>query len=266
MIKLTLTAATVSLGLLAGVNPAQAFNITLYSGTNLAQPLPGQQGQLAPAALNSLGIPVALGETGLNPGVFVDTTANGAEYAGYANYAGSFINPAFPALDRNLGYTLFFNVGFETLSNNNPSRAGFSVTLISSDGQGIELGFKPTSIFAQSGTFTAAESTAPLNTFPNADYALTVLGSTYQLSANGSQILTGSLRNYIFNPLTSVPPLPFNPYTTNNFLALSDNTGQESAQFVFQSASIASVPVPPQFVGMVLLGVTQLWRRLSEVK
>jgi hypothetical protein len=270
--KLILATATVSLGFLAGINPAQAFSLSLYDGTNVAQPLPGQQGQLIGGALQSNGFPTPLDETALSPGVFVDTSANSAEYAGYSNFipvppSGSFVNPTFPALDRNVGFTLSFNVGFETLSNNSPNRAGFNVILISSDGQGIELGFKPTSIFAQSSTFSAAESTVGiLDTFPNADYALTILGSTYQLSANGGQLLTGSLRNYIFNPQTSSPPLSFNPYTTNNFLFFGDDTGQESSQFILESASIASVPVPPQFIGMVLLGVTQLWRRLSKLE
>ncbi|MBW4553043.1 MAG: hypothetical protein KME35_18320 [Aphanocapsa sp. GSE-SYN-MK-11-07L] len=266
--KLILATATVSLGFLAGINPAQGFSLSLYDGTNAAQPLPVNQGQLIGGAILSTGLPTFLDETALSgTGVVVVSDGNGSEYAGYANFipippAGIFVNPAFPALDPTVGYSLSFRVGFEVLTSSDPDRAGFSVTLVSSNGQGIELGFDPSSIFAQSDTFSAAER-ALFSTLSTTDYVVTVLGSNYQLSANGTPILAGSLRNYVFNPATSIPPLAFNPYTTNNFLFLGDNTGQGSSTFTFESAEIAFVPVPPQFVGMVLLGVIQLWRRLS---
>lgn len=268
--KFILATATVSLGFLAGINPAQSFSLSLYDGTNAAQPLPINQGQLVGGALQSTGLPTILDETAdPGTGVIIISDGNSAEYGGYTNFVpipppGSFVNPAFPALDPTVGYSLSFRVGFEALTSSSPNRAGFSVTLISNNGQGIELGFNPSSIFAQSSTFVAAEDVLFNNLSVSAnDYVVTVLGNNYQLFANGNPILSGSLRNYVFNPATSIPPLPFNPYTTNNFLFLGDSTGQGSSTFLLESAAIASVPVPPQFVGMVLLGVIQLWRRLS---
>ncbi|NJM60003.1 MAG: tandem-95 repeat protein [Oscillatoriales cyanobacterium RU_3_3] len=72
-----------------------------------------------------------------------------------------------------------------------------------------------------------------------------VRGTTYSLFANGTALLTNqSLRNYgAFNPLTSQPALPFNPYTQPNFLFFGDATDQASANFSLNSVSVNNFPV-----------------------
>ena len=177
--------------------------------------------------------------------------AGNTGYAGYTNYdplsaqsTFTLLNPAFPRLDRSTEFTLSFNVAV-TAETSNPNRAGFSITAISSDGAGIELGFKEQGandrIFAQSADFIESEFiTTNINAATT--YVLTILGNSYTLS-NGTQTLTGSLRNYNFNPAASTPPLPFNPYISPNFLFFGDNTDQGNATFTLGAISANAFPV-----------------------
>lgn len=186
----------------------------------------------------------------LNTEIF---TGQSTGYVGYTNYtvnvASALLNPlspptpglvnaSFPTLNRTTGFTLSFKLAlsFETSAVN---RAGFSVVLLGSDAKGIELGFKSDRIFAQSATLTEAESVTPAFSLSSlTDYRLTVQGEGYKLFANNSQILSGSLHNYQFNPATSSPPLPANPYTVSNLLFLGDNTDQGRATFTLGAVSI----------------------------
>ena len=275
-VKTALTAITVSLSLLAAVSRTEAVTVTLYNGTGL----PANQNPvwIVPSALRSQsGFPVivAPSETQVSGGVQLNTAGNNAEYSGYSNYTYNqstnqiqLINSQFPPLDRNIGYNLSFNVALNSSTTNSNDRSAFSVTAISSDRQGIELGFEPGLIFAQSPTFVRAENAA-FNTNSSATYTLTVQGSGYTLS-NGSQSLSGSLRSYNFNPLASQPPLPFNPYTTPSFLFFGDNTGQESGTFTLGAVSVttntANAAVPFDFnptVGLVILGA---WTAFSHLR
>lgn len=178
--------------------------------------------------------------------------AGNTGYAGYTNYdplsvlsTFALLNPAsFPTLNRTNGFSFSFNVAI-TAETSNPNRAGFSITLISSDGAGIELGFKEGGandrIFAQSADFMESEF---ITTNINAanTYVVTIQGNSYTLS-NGTQTLTGALRNYNFNPAASNPPLPFNPYISPNFLFLGDNTDQGNATFTLGAISVNALPV-----------------------
>jgi hypothetical protein len=155
-------------------------------------------------------------------------------YAGYSNYTAeatgltSFatkkINAAFPTLDRTPGYTLNFKLAVNSEASND-NRAGFSLILTSEDAKSIELGFKGDRIFAQSSTFTEEEKVT-FTTSALTDYKLAVKGDGYELFANNTSILKGTLRTYQFNPAASNPPLPLSPYTLSSFLFLGDNTDQ----------------------------------------
>ncbi|MEB3214023.1 MAG: pre-peptidase C-terminal domain-containing protein [Leptolyngbyaceae bacterium] len=150
------------------------------------------------------------------------------------------VNASFPVLNASLGYTLSFTVSIdaETSSQN---RAGFSILAVNSDGtSSIELGFTNSDIFAQSTTFTRAETFTP-TTFNMSDrvrYDLYVADTGYQLFANSSPVLSGSLRTYDFDPMTSDPPLPLNPYRTPNLLFLGDNSDFSSATFTLGNVSL----------------------------
>ncbi|MEG4943746.1 DUF4347 domain-containing protein, partial [Microcoleus sp. F4-D5] len=258
-----------------------AFGLTLYDGTNYPPPAatPGI-GTAAGTQLayGQLPLPFPLGSGVLATGAFSPNTtgintasvtaANDTTgYAGYTNYnytptpapgTVNLVNPSFPALNLTNGYSVSFNVAVTAENSNSDDRAGFSIIAISSDAQtGIELGFTNRNlapnggIFAQNGgasptLFTRGEN-ALVNISNATDYKLVVQGSTYTLFAGGVAIpnLTNQpLRNYTaFDPATSQPPLPFNPYSLPNFLFFGDDTDQASATFTLGPISVNNFPV-----------------------
>jgi hypothetical protein len=188
----------------------------------------------------------------------VSTQASPGGWSNYNIMTPTLVNSNFPTLNRTAGYTVRFDVKINSESHtgdiNNDGlsdRAGFSVTVLSSDRQGIELGFWTDEIWAQkagsapppNGTlFThSAEERAFRNTTVMTRYELSVLGDNYQLFANGSPILGGSLRDYsAFNHTTVTPvPLPYDPYERSNFLFFGDNTSAAGADINLALVTVA---------------------------
>ncbi|MEM9448721.1 MAG: PPC domain-containing protein [Cyanobacteria bacterium P01_E01_bin.6] len=197
-------------------------------------------------------------ETPVNQGVQLNSQVNSSNtgYVGYTNYALDYsslsltplnadLEPVNPSgatvLDASIGYTLSFDLAIATETSNSANRAGFSVVIVSNDGSSaIELGFDSTGIFAQSENFTATESFTP-STFSMSElvsYDLYVADSGYRLFANDTEILSGNVRTYNFDPSQSDPPLPVNPYTTQNFVFLGDNTDQASSTVTLNNVSL----------------------------
>ena len=132
---------------------------------------------------------------------------------------------AVPLLDRSRGFTLLFTTQLNVEAHNNANRAGFSVIVLGSDTNGIELAFWTNTVFAQDGPpglFVHAEDVAFTTTGGFVEYALTMVASNYILRANGSPILSGPVRDY-----TSFSG-PINPYRTPNFIFFGDNTTSAS--------------------------------------
>jgi len=183
------------------------------------------------------------------PFLNTDLGSGNKGYAGYSNYTLTvslnpkltLVNPDFPILDRITGFSVAFNVAV-TDESSNANRAGFSVLVISDDGKGIELAFKQEGssnrIFAQSEDFTEAEEVNVDDISAMIHYVLTVQDDSYTLVADDTDILTGELRHYNFNPNASSPALPFNPYTSPNFIFVGDNTDQGHAAFTLGPVSI----------------------------
>ncbi|MGL5081689.1 MAG: choice-of-anchor Y domain-containing protein, partial [Microcoleaceae cyanobacterium] len=183
------------------------------------------------------------------------------------------VNSSFPALDRVAGYTINFRAKVDSENNDdigtNQSdknkdgkldRAGFGLVAISSDGQnGIELYFDSDRIFALEDGLNQATPSAESNPtnvsthsrqlFNQAEgasfntvtafvnYQLAVQGNTYILFADGTEILTGRLRNYTAADIT--PPLP-DPYGVPNFLFLGDDTPSAQVQMQLQGISVTN--------------------------
>lgn len=152
----------------------------------------------------------------------LDSTPDINEYAGYT------ISTSLPiTLDRNTGFQS--NVRLRIASESHDSgndRAGFNITFLASDTRGIELAFWENRIWAQEGgsppdLFTPAEGIDFDTTADFITYTLAIITDTYTLSANGTQILTGSVRDY--SAWTPPPGVP-NVYERPNLFALSDNT------------------------------------------
>jgi Domain of unknown function (DUF4347)/Calx-beta domain/RTX calcium-binding nonapeptide repeat (4 copies) len=259
--------------------PLVGQNIVLYDGTT--GKLPTEAGAAAGApwfeyqssVLALLTPPGVASQSATGGGTRLITDNVG--YAGYFNYSvplslplrfsSTPVNPTFPVLDRNLGYTLNFNAqlvagsttsspGADVNQNGVDDRSGFNVILLSSDRRGIQLGFFENRVWAyEDGTnqvnsslepdkpaqnnfrtlFTQAEGVT-FNTTVPVNYGLTVFGDTYTLFANNNTILTGRLRDYTaFQPVPHNTPFgsitPPDPYEQPNFVFLGDNSVQAGA-------------------------------------
>lgn len=203
--------------------------------------LPGTQGWLI-FGDNSFGSGAT--QTLVAGGTQLVTT--GGTSAGYANrlpFIGTLVNAGFPVLDRNVGFVLQMELQVNSESHGSNDRAGFSVILLSEDKFGIELGFWADEIWAQSGAgFTHAEGVSFDTTAAQRQYELLILGSTYRLSADGTEILTGSLRDY--------SGFGSQPYTLSRFLFLGDDTSSAGADVLLGRVALADVPEPAT-VGLV---------------
>ncbi|MEM6255550.1 MAG: DUF4114 domain-containing protein [Cyanobacteria bacterium P01_D01_bin.156] len=216
---------------------------SLYTNT-LSNP-PNSQGELSFTNLNLA--PLLATETTASSGTILDTTASQDIYAGYSNYSSpslvspglpTLVNPGFPILDNTVGYEISFTMQLLEESRTNQSRAGFSIIAISQDTtKAIELGFQKTSattgnIFAQGGpAFVAAENVS-FNTTESTNYTLAIKDDAYTLSANGTSILTGSLRDYT-NFVGAI-----DPYETPNFIFLGDDTTSAQGSFVLSQVAV----------------------------
>lgn len=266
-------ASVIILGLTFGVG-ASASAVTLYDGSIAQTPI--SQGSLVGAGARTrtfsgttLPLPVPVDQTLVADGVRVDTDGFGAIYSGYASTnPGSDrpLNPAFPELDRDLGYSVFFNFSLDASTDNSSDRSAFSILAISEDLMGIELGFEPDSIFAQNSNFTRGEASLFDTSFAT-DYELRVLGNGYQLFADELLVLSGALRAYDLNLDNSL--LPFDPYGISNFIFFGDNTSREWGEYTFRSASVqtaSSVPEPITVLGSGLaLGYGTCLKRRSLI-
>jgi hypothetical protein len=259
MLKLNRTLKIVTVGTVALMSSlTQATDTILYDGETGFTRFPF-------AGLGVSGVPdvrwLGYGEvplpfsgfsaTGIGtPSLDTDLGSGNRGYAGYSNYTLTLsfrpklilVNSDFPILDRTTGFSATFNVAV-TEESSNANRAGFSVLVISNDGKGIYLGFKQEElsnrIFAQSEDFIEAEE-VDFDVSAMTNYVLTVQDDNYRLVADGTHIMTGELRHYNFNPKASSPPLPFNPYTSPNFLFFGDDTDQAHATFTLGSISIST--------------------------
>lgn len=272
------------LGLLA-VRTASAQTVPLYVGSSPGGP--ASQGWLASAVIGPGQ------ETAVGGGVQLNSLVSNSIYAGYSNrqanivttpsldiVPGALVNPLFPALDRQQGFTLDFTVRVISQVNNGtngPDRAGFSVTLLGQDARGIELGFQSTRIFAQSASplFTAAESSADLGQNPSAldvagvltslaSYSLTIIDNTYSLTTGGSVLLTGTVRDY-----SAATGLGAGAYDATNFIFLGDNTTSARANIELTAVSITVIPEPACFAGgagLLALCTATLRRRAKAVR
>ncbi|MGH7175795.1 MAG: choice-of-anchor Y domain-containing protein [Tepidisphaeraceae bacterium] len=175
----------------------------------------------------------------------LDTTPSQAEKCGYANYNLIFpVNAGFPALDRNAGYIVSLEMKLLSESHASTDRSGVSLIALSSDLLGIEIAFWNNEVWVQSGSdFHHAEG-APFTTTNATTYDLLVHGTTYQLFANGSELLNGNLRNYSAFGL---------PYTLPNFVFLGDDTTSASGSFEFSRLSAVPEPVTVSLGALALL-------------
>lgn len=234
--------------------------IVLYDGTGL----PASQAWLAYADDRLV--------TGGNASQ--STTPNGIRLqtdlpikSGFSNYTpfAQLKNPAFPTLDRGLGFELSFVLAITSENHASVDRAGFSVLLLGSDSRGIELGFWENEIWAQTSNpiFKHGEGVS-IDTRQQRSYQLRIVNDTYSLLEGSTSLLSGSVRDY-----TASGQLP---YTLPNYLFLGDNTSSASADIqlgtVTLQSNLTAVPEPSSLylVSTCLLIVNAVGRRCRKAK
>ena len=162
-------------------------------------------------------------------------------------------------MDHTAGYTLSFEARILSESHLTDHRAGFSVIAVSfNSSHAIELGFWQDEIWAQNAGFTHGEKVVFDTTEALVEYALTVQGTGYTLSANGAQILSGDTRNYV---AASAPGLP---YGLGRSIFLGDDTESASGSFSLARVELNTVPEPSTAMVLVMTWMGAFAARASS--
>ncbi|MDU9049676.1 MAG: hypothetical protein Q3M30_12570 [Candidatus Electrothrix sp. Rat3] len=170
-------------------------------------------------------------------GVWLQT--NLGNHAGFSNYyvlTKLLENPFFPSLNKDQGVSLQFELQLYSENHNTADRAGFSVILLDSNRQGVEISFWEDEIWAQRDAplFTHGESVDFVTTGSMKSYRLTLNTDSYSLYEGGKQILTGTIKDY-----TSFSG-SLDPYEFPNFLFLGDNTTSAMAEVILGTVLLQS--------------------------
>lgn len=150
------------------------------------------------------------------------------------------------------GFSIDFQLQVQQELHNSDDRAGFSVILLGSDVRGVELAFWENEIWAQSDAplFTHGEGTTYDTTTGITEYSLQIVGSQYELLANGTSILTGTTKDY--TAFTG----PIDPYETPNFVFFGDDTTSAAADVILGQIELNSCLCPePANSGAFVLGL-----------
>jgi|GEM_PF-1454384 len=247
--------------LFANINTAQAAPVILFNSTTGQTPDDDPWDWLYRGDDGVFGAPGSVINTNLYGLVtLLDTADPNADRAGYS-LGGAQQLPGGVVLDRNEGFALSFNLQLISEIHTSPDHAGFSLTVMTADNWGIELGFWNDRIFAQNGNFTHGEEVLYNNSLNIANYTLSVQGNSYCFFAPGMDSpLIGSLRQY------SGSGFPDNPYGQNNLIFMGDNTNSGSAQVLITQVGFTPVinPIPEPgifgFAGVALIGAAVVWR------
>jgi hypothetical protein len=202
----------------------------------------------------------------------LNTNGSLANLGGYSNYdlvnLDSFVNPLFPILDRNAGYTLSFTMKLNSQTGNNVNRAGFNALILGNDQKGIEIGFRNSDIFAYNNdnSFSRGDQNSNLNgILSNLNtYDLNVLGNNYTLKNGSNTLLAGSLRDYTDAAANTNNPLIAGIYETPNFLFLGDDRTAAGTSVDIKNISLTttSVPEPSSMAGVaVAIGCGAMFKR-----
>jgi hypothetical protein len=208
-------------GLALGVVAGRAQ--VLYDGAHGALP--------SGAGWSFAAIPGTATQTLTDAGVRLNTLTLNAESAGYARVLA-------PALDRAAGFALAVRFHLRDERHTRAERAGFSVIVLSADRRGIELGFWEGGVFAQADEplFSRGESADFAFDAGPVDAVIGCRGDRYQLSVNGSLVLTGPVRDY--TAFTGFPDV----YETPNLLFLGDNTSSAAAEVELHAVALIRPP------------------------
>lgn len=184
-------------------------------------------------------------------GMLAFDTTSGVMRAGWSTSPGT--------MDRSVGFTVSLDLKVLAESHSSSDRAGFSLIALSSDLLGVEIGFWDSEIWAQNTGFTHGEGSAFNTTTASVTYDLTIQGAAYTLKADGSQILTGSLRDYSATGF---------PYDVPNLIFIGDDTFSAQADVELGQITFAPVPEPEEWAGLGGAGLLTfaLVRRMRQLR
>ena len=179
---------------------------------------------------------------------------------------GGYSQTAPVALDRTTGYRLDWTFRVASESHNVPpatngnNRAGVSLIAVGSDLQGIEVAFWENEVWVQNIGFTHGEGATFDTTAAQTDFSITVFGTGYAISANGTPLLSGALRDYSAFGL---------PYNQPKFLFFGDNTTSAAGRFEWSRASVVVVPEAGTLpmglgAGCLVFGIRGFCRRMTR--
>ncbi len=234
-----LCAPTIVLFLAASVAPTFGATLTLYDATEQAVTPDAFSSQLLIYGATAGTQTYSGADTATN----LDTTVSNAAQAGYAT---NISNPQSPELNRLEGYTFSFTIDLLAEAHSSADRAGFSVIAVSSDSgvgvlSSIEIAFQDSLIFAQSDAFTAAESVAfDMIGSGFVAFDLVISGAGYELFADSSSILSGSLRDYAL--YRTIP----------NVVYLGDNTTSAQGDVNLRRVALTTADVPEPSTWLLL--------------
>ena len=188
-----------------------------------------------------------------NSSQIVDSTTTRSDQAGHFSRLPGFGlgHPGVGTLDRQAGFRLSFDLkileeGHNPRDDNGDGRedrAGFSFVIVSEDLGALELGFFEDRVWtyesADAGVdaFTQAEGAAFDTTAALTRYDLDILGDDYWLSANGSTLFSGAMRDY--TAFSGSPDV----YEMESFLVFGDDTSSADSRFEIARVELADSPL-----------------------
>lgn len=192
----------------------------------------------------------------------LDTSVSNSTQAGWSRLAPS-------PLDSTVGYVATFTLKVDAEDHSSASadkngdgladRAGVSLILLGNDKKGVELGFWQDSVWTQQDSplfVNSSTESAAFNTTALTTYTLSVSQGKYTLAANGTDLLSGSLKDY--TAFSGV----INPYSTPNYVFLGDDTTSAKGAFSLGKFEINPVPEPGTLAFLAApLGLVLLRRR-----
>ena len=196
----------------------------------------------------------------------LDTTAARGESAGLFSH----LQPGVPTLTRTPGFELLIYLQVKNEGHDHANRGGFSVIIVTSDLQALETAFWEDEIWvyedddggaSPGDLFTHAEGVG-FDTVDNmVRYGWLIQGNTYTLTADGSPILTGPLRDY-----TNFSGV-IDPYEIPDFIFFGDDTSSADARVSIGRVELnllsdsAAVPEPATAAMLCAACVTVMRRR-----
>jgi hypothetical protein len=240
--------------------PVTAAPTILYDG---AQPgTPDTQGWLRVDPDSSMQT-AAAGHTNIN------TTNDPGNLTFYSNQdldtsatpeTGTFVNPAFPILNRFSGYSISFT-GTMNSESHDPGGsspyeddAGWTLLAISNDLQGIQIGIRNNELFTLSAGLQEQNNVAFDNTGTHT-YTLNVHGSNFSLDVDGFQKLSGNTVDASGNGYF---------YELPNYLLLGDVSLGADVNYDLASVSV-NIPEPFMLCPLVL-GLAVLTHRRRRTR